>query len=78
MKKDKYQLARVGQVINNDKLYLKDEFFELFKNDLTKLLKEYYDFKRPPSIKISKESNVYKLEINVDVDRFMSFCSIPK
>lgn len=78
MKKDKYQLERVEQVINNDKLYLKDEFFDLFNNDLIKLLKEYYDFKHMPSVKICKEGNVFRLEISLEADRLLSFSSIPK
>lgn len=78
MKKETEQLLRLQAMIESDRVVTSDNFMELVSNDLSNLLKDYFDYKNVPQISIIKNGNGYELRINLQVLRIKNFASIPK
>ncbi len=63
MNKQKKELLRINNMINNDRVNVNENFEKLFFRDLSKLLKEYFELKKEPSVNISVISGEYALSI---------------
>ncbi len=66
MKKKNMELMRVQNLIESDRLSLGDGFEKLFINDLTKLLRDYFDLKVQPDFAINKSTQGYTVDIKFD------------
>lgn len=64
---------KILQVLESDRLSLAGEAVELIKNDLLKVLSEYFSLSSAPDLKIISEKNKYKILIEADCDRLKSF-----
>ncbi|MBE7061996.1 MAG: hypothetical protein E7382_05620 [Clostridiales bacterium] len=78
MKKNKKELIRIQSLLESDRLCAGDNFLELLTVDLTKLLKEYFDFPDVPRINIEKKGSFYELNISLLSTRIRSFDCMPK
>lgn len=78
MKKNKNELVRLQTIIENDRMSTGDDFLRLVVSDADKLLKDYFDFRLPPELQITKQGDKYKIELSVIATRIKSFASIPK
>lgn len=63
MNKQKKELLRINNMINNDRVNVNENFEKLFFRDLSKLLKEYFELKKEPRVNISVISGEYALSI---------------
>ena len=63
MNKQKKELLRINNMINNDRVNINENFEKLFFRDLSKLLKEYFELKKEPRVNISVISGEYALSI---------------
>ncbi len=77
-KKDKKELLRVQNVLENDRMWARDSYLELLKKDLNKVLKDYFEFREEIDIKIEKISDRYRVEFNIFATRILGFEYIPK
>ena len=67
------QILRMQTIIENDRLNKGDGFCELLLSDLTKLLRDYFDFNGAPEIEIQKSGGNYKVSIIVRPTRIKVF-----
>lgn len=75
MKKEKKELIRLQNIIENDRL-TNNDFNALLTKDLTKLLSDYFDFKSAPNISIEKSGNGYDVDVSFVAVRIKSFSSV--
>lgn len=73
MKNKNQELIRVQSVIENDRLSVGNGFEELFKNDLLKLIEDYFDIYKTPEIQIQKNKDGIKVNINFLSNRIKLF-----
>lgn len=78
MKKNKNQLIRLQNMIENDRLTMGDNFIDLVVNDLDKLLRDYFDFRLPPELTIEKQGGSYFVSISINANRIKNFATIEK
>ncbi len=78
MKKDKKELVRVQNLIENDRLSFGDNFEELITCDLHKILSDYFDYRGLPCIKIIKSGNKLNVDISVIAESIKAFSAVPK
>ncbi len=78
MRKEKNELVRVQSLIENDRLSLSDNFEELLIIDLNNLLKEYFDYRGMPNLKIGKIANNLNVEISLQAQSIKSFGILSK
>ena len=78
MRKNVNELIRIQNVIESDRLNTGNGFEELLIGDLSRLLKDYFDFSTAPEIKIFKNKGAYRLDIGVDVARIRALNYLPK
>ncbi len=76
--KGKKELLRVQNVLEVDRMWARDSFLELLKNDLGKILKDYFEFRDKPEIKIEKISDRYRVEFTIYASRVLNFEYVPK
>lgn len=73
MSKQKKELLRINNMINNDRVNLNENFEKLFYTDLGKLLKDYFDLKKEPVVNIKVVSGEYFVSVEavaVSIRRF--------
>ncbi len=73
MKNKNLELIRVQNVIESDRLNVGDGFGELFKSDLVKLIIDYFDIKKNPELKITKNRDGFNVNISFESDRIKFF-----
>ncbi len=78
MRREKRELVRVQTIIENDRLNMGDNFEELIVYDLHKILKDYFDYKGLPSIKILKRGNNLDVQVLLKADAVRLFNTVPK
>ena len=67
------ELQRVKNIINNDRFRTSDCFLELLNKDLSKLFRDYFDFRGNPDVLITKDNGGYFVEVKLPVDRLKAF-----
>lgn len=77
MRKDKLELMRAQSLIENDRLSAGDNFVELVSIDLSKTLKDYFDFNGLPNLQIEKYGSDYRVSFSIVATRVKSFESVP-
>lgn len=73
MRNKNQELVRVQSVIENDRLSVGNGFEELFKNDLVKLIGDYFDIYKVPELEIQKNKDGIKVSINFLANRIKLF-----
>lgn len=76
--KKKNQIARLKNIIQNDRLDYDDGFLNIFNIDLERLLKEYFSYSEEPITKISKDNNRFKVEISFSANGLKQFSVLPE
>ena len=77
MKTNKNELARIKNLIENDRLNTGDNFYELVTMDLKKLLSDYFDLNEMPQMEIAKSGEAIIIKIVASATRLKSFISLP-
>ena len=78
MRKREEEVSRVKALIDNDRLNFNKDFNKLFGIDLTSVLDDYFVLNGEPSVEVVKRGKDYSLIINVSVNSFKAFSSVPK
>ena len=78
MKKIKNELVRVQTLIESDRLSAGDDFINLVESDVSKLLKDFFDFNKSPQLNIDKSGGKLRVEIVLFADRIKNFNSLIK
>ena len=78
MRKREEEVSRVKALIDNDRLNFNKDFNKLFGIDLTSVLDDYFVLNGEPSVELVKRGKDYSLIINVSVNSFKAFSSVPK
>lgn len=78
VKVKKNGLVRMETLINNDRIKNSDGFMELLTLDISKVLKDYFDYKSSPQVNIVKNGSVFSVSVSVVAEGIKSFLTIPK
>ena len=78
MKKKRNEIMRIENIINNDRMSVGDEFYDVLTLDLENLLRDYFDFNEPPVVEISKQNGSYCVKIGLIAGKLLHFSKIPK
>jgi hypothetical protein len=78
MKKEKKEVLRIQNILENDRMHTCDSFNELVIGDLACVLNEYFDFNAAPKLKIEKFGDRYNVEIFILASRIKNFDSLPR
>ena len=76
MRRNKNEIIRLQSIIENDRITSVDSFNNLLISDLNNLLREYFDFKNMPTLKIERNGVDFKVEINLTASRIKNFINI--
>ena len=77
-KNNQNELLRLQSVIENDRLSMGKGFNDLLINDLTKLLKDYFDFSNNIEVEINKIKGEYSVNFSLIASRIKTFNILPK
>ncbi len=77
-KNNQNELLRLQSVIENDRLSVGNGFNDLLINDLTKLLKDYFDFSNNIEVEITKSKGEYIVTFSLIASRIKTFNFLPK
>lgn len=72
------ELLRIQNVIENDRLCIGKGFNDLLMADLTKLLKDYFDFSDSIEVEVTKVKSEYKVNFSLTASRIKTFNVLPK
>ena len=78
MKKGNNELVRLQTLIEHDRLNGGDDFLDLLKCDLNKLLIDYFDILGELSVSLDKNGDGLCLNIKALIARVKNFSSLPK
>ena len=78
VKVKKNGLVRMETLINNDRIKNSDGFMELLTLDISKVLKDYFDYKGSPQVDVVKNGSVFSVSVSVAAEGIKSFLTIPK
>lgn len=78
MKKKNNQIERLENVIQYDRLTVNENFYNLFLDDLNKILMDYFEFSDKPIVNFYKKGSKYNLEIHLEARRMLFFNAMPK
>ena len=76
MKNKSREIMRVQNVIESDRLNVGKGFTDLFVEDFSKLVQDYFEIEKQPILNIAKDKNGYKVEISFYTNRVKPFNSI--
>ncbi len=76
MKNKSKEIVRVQNVIESDRLSLGKGFCDLFIEDFVKLVNDYFDIEKTPTLNIFKDKFGYKVEISFYTTRLKTFNKI--
>ena len=76
MRRNKNEIIRLQSIIENDRITSVDSFNNLLVSDLNNLLREYFDFKNMPTLKIERNGVDFKVEINLTASQIKNFINI--
>ena len=78
MRKGNNELIRLQTLIEQDRLSGGDNFIDLLKNDLNKLLQDYFCVREDLSVLLEKQGDNLMLKIEAVITKVKNFSSIPK
>lgn len=71
------ELARIEQMIKNDRLTVKGDFSDLLISDVDRVLRDYFDYRGFPELKIEKTGDVYTVVFKIAATSVRPFSSVP-
>ncbi|MBQ9513955.1 MAG: hypothetical protein IJR66_03140 [Clostridia bacterium] len=74
----KKEMIRISSMIENDRLYLTDNFSVLLSKDVERVLTDYFDGVSGIKLAIEKGNGCYISNITFNALRIKTFNSIPK
>ncbi len=77
MKKKNCELARIERLIKKDRLSVKDDFSQLLKTDLHRVLQDYFDYKGLPLLYIERTGDGYTVKVLVAASGVKPFSVVP-
>ena len=78
MKSGTKSLVRVETLINNDRIRTSDGFSDLLKMDLSNVLRDYFDYKGEPVVRIMKSGNKFQFSLELTASGIKGFKRLPK
>ena len=78
MRKNKSQLLRLQTLIENDRILTGENFNEMLLSDISKLLRDYFDFSSPPNITMQRTREGYIVNFSINASRIKNFANIQK
>ena len=72
------EIVRIQNAIENDRLSIGAGFEELLINDLSKVLREYFEFTSQPQLIFEKNIDGFKMSLSLKVARVRALNFIPK
>ena len=78
MRKNKSELIRLQNLIENDRLLMGDNFQDLIVSDLHKILSDYFEYRGLPIIKINKNAKKLNVVITLEALAVKNFLVLPK
>lgn len=76
--KKRGELARIEQMIKNDRLAVKGDFSDLLIADVGRVLRDYFDYRGYPELKIEKSGDCYAVAVRILATSVKPFSSIPR
>ena len=68
---------RVETLINNDRMKHSENFVDLLTCDVDNLLKDYFDYKGYPSVTVSKNGNIFSVQVLLNAEGVRAFSALP-
>lgn len=72
------ELARIEQMIKNDRLTVKGDFSDLLITDVDRVLRDYFDYRGYPELKIEKNGDAYSVFFRISATSVRPFSSVPQ
>ncbi len=76
MLKNSKNKIRLQSLLESDRLKVNDVYFEVFKKDLTVILKDYVDLSKEPTLKITKCADGFNIELTAVATRLKKVYSV--
>ena len=78
MTERKKDLMRIQSLIENDRLSTGDNFEELIRSDIHKLLQDYFEYRGLPSVVLEKENGKLRFFVELTPSALKPFGIVPK
>ncbi len=78
MKRKKNEIMRISNALENDRLNVGENFYDLILSDLNKLLDDYFCLIEKPSLTVVREGGSYIITISTSANRIKKFINIPQ
>ena len=78
MTERKKDLMRIQSLIENDRLSTGDNFEELIRSDIHKLLQDYFEYRGLPSVVLEKENGKLRFFVELTPSAIKPFGIVPK
>lgn len=78
MKSNKNEIIRMQNIIETDRLNVKENFNNLMLSDLDKVLRDFFDYKKKPKLEIEKNKGEIKVKILLTAVNFKPLGYLPK
>ncbi len=78
MKKRARELIRLQNIIENDRLSIGKGFEDLFLNDLSKLLNDYFEIKQKPILSVEKIGGAFNVTVCFESSSIKSVKFLPE
>jgi len=78
MKRQKAELARVMNLLENDRINVSDGFSEVLFNDMVKLFSDYFEVLDTPQMIFKKSNEGYEVDIKFNTSKIKYFNIVPK
>ena len=69
---------RIRNIIESDRLTGSELFIKMCENDITSLLKDYFDIDTKVNLTIIKKENLYEIKISTFAKKLKSFSSLTR
>ena len=77
MRAKRHSVMRMETLINNDRMRHSDNFVDLLTGDVDNVLKDYFEYKGYPSVTVSKNGNIFSVQILLNAEGIRAFSAIP-
>lgn len=78
MKREKKELLRLQSMIESDRISTGDNFLRLIESDVNKLLRDFFDFSKPPELRLEMHNNNYLFTLTLNASRIKNFANVSK
>ena len=78
MKAKKNSVIRMETLINNDRMKNSEGFVDLLTEDVDTVLRDYFDYKGYPDVKVFKNGNFFTIQIALNAENIRAFSVLPQ